>query len=508
MERPNKKARVSLVLKNAYPLLCLLSGLLVTQIIATAQVYFSNKDLHAGLELISNAGYLPIPNRHIMAHLQEFGPAFYGGLFFTLSLGVALSLLALAVSWIRIRIFPVKRWFPCVLLIPWSLLLLSINLHGFAPFASAYFLFVPIAVFWTTRELMPAASPKHRPAFPVIHALLILFLGLLWAWRMDGDIFMSVRDNFLLTGTSGISINDFYYRYAFYPAGVFKPLDQKTLKTCRIIGARNAQLNKSLEMKLLENDYIPVENTAQVDLAMGIEGKRILLQHHGKSLMTTTVPDFLAMGSVRMKEFSERTDRYVLFRKCVFLSLLFGLPAMAYLLLFVLVRFFSGLFFGPEASAWPASFVCFCAGIALWVAVTPAIQKGAPEKPLNEMLESVNAKERLTALKEILDKRTEISQYRAYEKLLKSPHISDRYWLTKTMAFSHNPETLKDLLAMLDDPSPNVVSMGYWSLGLRGNRSATSEILRRIPLSEEWYNQWYAYNALRNLGWKQTILHN
>ena len=57
-------------------------------------------------------------------------------------------------------------------------------------------------------------------------------------------------------------------------------------------------------------------------------------------------------------------------------------------------------------------------------------------------------------------------------------------------------------------PAPNVVSMAYWSLGLRGDRSAAGEILKRLPLSEDWYNQWYAYNALRNLGWKQTIFHN
>ena len=65
------------------------------------------------------------------------------------------------------------------------------------------------------------------------------------------------------------------------------------------------------------------------------------------------------------------------------------------------------------------------------------------------MLESENARERIAALKKILDKRTEISGYRAYEKLLRSPHIADRYWLTKALAFSHNPETLKDLLALL-----------------------------------------------------------
>jgi len=28
--------------------------------------------------------------------------------------------------------------------------------------------------------------------------------------------------------------------------------------------------------------------------------------------------------------------------------------------------------------------------------------------------------------------------------------------------------------------------------------------LKRIETSDDWYNQWYAYRALRNLGWKQS----
>ena len=265
---------------------------------------------------------------------------------------------------------------------------------------------------------------------------------------------------------------------------------------------------KALVKKLLDNDYLPVEGNERVDLAMQKKGKEILLQQQGTTVVRTTVPDFLAMGSVRLKEFSRKTDRYAFFRKCVFLSLLMGLPAMAYLFLFLLVRFLSGIFLGPQAAAYLASFLCFCAGVALLVAVTPVYYEERPGKTLNEMLESEDARERITALKKVLEKRAEISGYRAYEAILRSPHIADRYWLTKTLAFSHNPETLKELLALLNDPSPNVVSMAYWALGLRSDRSVTGEILKRLPLSENWYNQWYAYNALRNLGWKQTIFHN
>jgi HEAT repeat protein len=61
-------------------------------------------------------------------------------------------------------------------------------------------------------------------------------------------------------------------------------------------------------------------------------------------------------------------------------------------------------------------------------------------------------------------------------------------------------------LTFLDDPCPNVVSMAFYALGQRGDKRAIKEIIKKIQMSDDWYNQWYAYKALRNLGWKQNRL--
>jgi len=74
------------------------------------------------------------------------------------------------------------------------------------------------------------------------------------------------------------------------------------------------------------------------------------------------------------------------------------------------------------------------------------------------------------------------------------------------LGVSREPETFKDLLAFLDDPHPNVVSMAFYALGQRGNRRVVNELIKRIATSDDWYNQWYAYKALRSLRWKQTKL--
>jgi HEAT repeat protein len=97
----------------------------------------------------------------------------------------------------------------------------------------------------------------------------------------------------------------------------------------------------------------------------------------------------------------------------------------------------------------------------------------------------------------------EVADFQAYKGMLASPYIPERYWLVRALGFSRKSETYKDLLAFLNDPHPNVVSMAFYALGRRRDRRAVKEIITRVTISDDWYNQWYAYKALRTLGWKQ-----
>jgi HEAT repeat protein len=123
---------------------------------------------------------------------------------------------------------------------------------------------------------------------------------------------------------------------------------------------------------------------------------------------------------------------------------------------------------------------------------------------LARTLESEDWRDRVGALRVAYEKGMEVAEFPSYDRMLKSPHIPERYWLTKSLGVSRKPETQKDILALLDDPHPNVVSMAFYALGQRGDRAAIGEIVKRIKRSNDWYNQWYAYKALRSLGWKQT----
>ena len=78
--------------------------------------------------------------------------------------------------------------------------------------------------------------------------------------------------------------------------------------------------------------------------------------------------------------------------------------------------------------------------------------------------------------------------------------------LAVAMAVSRSQQSFVDLLGFLEDDNTNVRSMAFHSLGARNNRQAVKPILEKIKISQNWYDQLYAYRALRSLGWKQKKL--
>ena len=79
-------------LYTSHPVVILICGLCIAQIIATIQVYLSNLELYNTLSNINSDGYLAIPNKLVMSGLRDFAPAFWGGLFFTFTIGAGISL--------------------------------------------------------------------------------------------------------------------------------------------------------------------------------------------------------------------------------------------------------------------------------------------------------------------------------------------------------------------------------------------------------------------------------
>ncbi|MCD6487036.1 MAG: HEAT repeat domain-containing protein [Syntrophobacterales bacterium] len=482
----------------------LLPGLLVAQIIATIQVYLSNAGLYRALIAINDAGYLAIPNRHAMVHLGEFGPAFFGGLFFTLTVGAGLSLLAFVAAWMWSRVFSRNRISLVFFMILWAGSLVSVNFHGFCPFVASYFLFVPPVVFAVALKWMPKQTAGKTGRGELFHVIPIILLAFMWVPMVGSNVFLNIRDSFLLSDSPGKWINDFYYDYTLYPAEAFKSLNQKMIRTCNSDEIGRGLTANLVKEKLLRHDYLPIEGYSRVDLEISRKDGLLVFKNKGKEILRIPPKNFLSRSGSTLREFSHKTDRYSLFRKFVFLCLLTGSPVILYIILRALFSLVLISFMNPGKVSVTASVLCLLIGGALLILLYSGNGRAVDAKNLSEAMGSENWKDRVAALKFIGGKRMEVSNFEAWEKMLKSSRVPERYWLAKAMSKGGKPETGSALLTLLDDPHRNVVCMTFYSLGRRGNSTVKGEIIKRIESSGDWYTQWYAYRALRALGWKQT----
>jgi hypothetical protein len=390
-----------------------------------------------------------------------------------------------------------------VFLLIWLGSLVELNHRGFSFGPTGYFSAIPPVVFLATLRWMPSGPYKRAWAHGMVHIIPVVVLALLWTLQIGKNFFVDFRDILLVSNPVGIKVNDFYYDYTLYPAEVFKSLNQKLLKTCTLQDLKKGPLNARVEIELLDRDYLPVATNDAVDLRL-VQNNGVLVFNYGKkTILQTKLADFLSHPAATLEEFSAKSDRHGFFRLFTFYSLVMGLPLALYLLLYALIRLLSCFFLDVRISSLIASIFCLIVGLSILIPFHYMRLTDMKLEDVPQALASQSWQERVAALRIVERKELEVSNFPPYPGLLKSPHIAERYWLARALAVSHRPETYRNLLTFLDDPHPNVVSMAFYGLGRRGDRRGVSEILTRIQTSDHWYNQWYAYKALRNLGWKQ-----
>ena len=492
-------------LNSLYPFSSLLIGLALAQILASIHVYLSNKDLYDSMMAIKDAGYLPIPNSHVMEKLHKAGPAFFGGLFFTFSIGTAISFLSLTLAWIWNRIFRRKPLLLYIFLLLWMVCLTALNLHGFKLFVTLYFLLIPPAAFITALKSMPNLDRQSQRSSEIIHMIPVIVLALVLAWQIDNRMFTDFRDIYLLSNPVGSKINKFYYKYTLYPAEIFKSLNQKMLKTGIFENKKIAGI-RSLENVFLNYDYIPIKGNIDVDLKVVSVGDVFILKNSDSPILRISSKEFFRNPRRVIMEFEQKCDTWANFRQVTMFSLLTGFPLAVYVILHGIISILFGLFFHLRISSLIASALCFVLCLFLLFSFQLNRSHDISEDNLADALKSDRWQNRVAALKFIDKNGLEIKQFQVYPELVKSPYIAERYWFVRTLANSRNPETYKDLLSFLNDPHPNVVSMALYALGKRGNKETVDRIRQIIETSDDWYQQWYAYKALRALGWRQTKL--
>jgi len=299
-----------------YPAKALFLGLFITQILASTQVYISNSELYQFLLAINDAGYFSIPNELTMKRLTGFNPAFFGGLFFTLSIGASLSISGITAAWIWDRLFNRNKYLLIPFSVLWSATFFAVNFHGFCLIYTFYIFIIPATVFAATLKWMPSKVKKNKGLNLIILAVSIILPALLWAPRFSNDIFLDFRDNLLLSNSFGNKINNFYYKYTLYPAEVFKSFEQKLLKSCNLNEIKKNSLKQLLEKELLNHDYLPLMKDVHCDLKIIEDRGLLILMNKDRVILNVTPGEFLSMPGFILKKFSLVIYRRILYFTC------------------------------------------------------------------------------------------------------------------------------------------------------------------------------------------------
>jgi len=488
--------------RATFPAAELLIGMGLAQVIATLQVHASNRLLYNQMRAVAAAGFLPVPSPEIVPELLGLGTAMAGGLLFTLSLGAGLAFLSTAAAGCWPARSPRSRWAAAVPVGLQAALLLLMNSRGFDPWVSLYFILIPPPVFWAARRLLNGADRAPGRLFWAWRVLPVVLLALGWSTQYDRSLFLDLRDHLLMSNAAGQSVSSFYYRYTLYPAEVFKPLDQRSIRTVAWPDAGPPP--PDVQRELIRNDYLPIAAAADADLGLRMEGERMRFTREGRSLPDTTAARFLADPLRALAEISTRTDRWPYFRTFTFYGVLLAFPMALYCLLFAGMRLLSGIVAGDRRADILCAAACLAIGLGILAFFHSSRQPTPRPEELSRALGSAAWQTRVAALREARDRRFDVGAHPSYAAMLRSPHPQERYWLARALAISASPAAPAELTRLLDDPHINVRTQAVEAIAQRGDRGAVREILKRLQTSQDWYFQLYAYRALRALGWNQT----
>jgi hypothetical protein len=259
--------------------------------------------------------------------------------------------------------------------------------------------------------------------------------------RIDPNFFIKIRDNLLLSNPVGRKISNLYYDYTLHAAQVFKSQDQRLIRTCSLAFIDDASLHRRLENALLNNDYLVLERGEPTDLDIIRTGDQLDFKISVWTILQATPNEFIEYPREILREFSEKSDKYVFFRGFTFLSLFMVSGITLYLGMYAVFRVICGFFMSSTPASVAASVFCLIAGLALIIPLYFESESDFDAGALAERLASENWRERVVALRSVAERRIDISSLPGHTRILESSHIPERYWLAKALGFSRSQET-------------------------------------------------------------------
>ncbi len=388
----------------------------------------------------------------------------------------------------------------------WLGLMVCVNQKGFNIFAAAYVTFTPLVV---TIYLWPKAVAISKAIwmqpFLFISAS-VLALALIFVSATPEHGFIRFRDRFLLSHPAGRAVNDFYYQYTLFAAEAIKSNYQKQMVSYRIDFQESANLDvKALENKLAAYDHLRLHNQP-VDLTLKVhaDGKMVLEDQYGTPLKGS-IGEMLSAPKKILTQFSEISDRNHGLRQLLLIGLLAGLPLLIYGVLYYTLFWIFKQWLQPGLAAVGAGLLCVGVGALFWWLLWAPGSLPDQQEALVKILESGRRHERLAALEALIEQRADIATLSIYPGLITSSDIAIRYKIARALHSFPHRQSREGIDRLLKDPSPNVRCMALQAVGRRGDLDDIALLLQTIKGSDHWYVQYYAYRALKRLGWSQSV---
>ncbi|MBI5844450.1 MAG: HEAT repeat domain-containing protein [Deltaproteobacteria bacterium] len=481
----------------------ILAGMLVCHVFSTLWVYAANSGLYEKMALLAKSGYVTVPNPVTAPLLKTFATAFYGGLFFTFTLGAGLCVLSFFLFRFWFRFFPRAPKKVAAALFSGIFLLIAVflNKDGFVLFPTLIALSVPATVILISALVARYSGSSPSLLMSTFFIVPLVILSLAWGGHKDDDLFDHLRDDVLLSGGPGIAFVDFYYRYTLYPTEPIKPLAARLIKSARITGQAQPATLAPIYRALIKNDYLPVKSEGPVDLSLNVKGSVVTLSGGGKIIDEIGLQAFVQKPDRHLSEFSKKLDNMAASRTFMGFGLLFGFPLVLYSLCFGFVSALVGLMLAPA----PASFATGLLGVVLGLLLLFPLSSAskARDRDIRELIASGSRSERLTGLRQASEKGIPVCNLAGFDKILKSSAIVERRWAAEALASGGCPETGQMLAGLLNDPHPYVRCHAVLSLSRIGASYATDTLLDILRTSNHWYLETYSYSAARSLGWHQ-----
>jgi len=488
------------------------------QIAGTGMVRLSSQHLVAHQHIALEAGYGPLPEAGREEELTSWRFTVAAGLFYSLSLGIGLTVLETACIAVMTHIFTSLAWLLAIFSISALFLLLyvgSISTNTLWT-TGAFFLSLLATLGLLLRE---QKNKRFKFAFhfsshclfvPIIIAMIII------AYMSGVRDFVAVRDLLLLPHSMGQKIIDFYYNHTLMAA---RPLESVAQKSWLLARGNPSDFSPEqwnhMQLLLLKKGIFIVSTKSPsrctwYDLSIvNKEGKIFASLAHNAA--AHALPLAMDSGSISeaLNKLSQDLDPMRPLKRVLSVCIgivcpLFFLTVAARLIIWIFNLTVHRLNIIVVVAIW------VCAGILLIGLVVTGPGRSLPsnEESLNNIAWTGNAFQRVRAARMLAGAAEKGNLREVFLKLVEHPDFRVRIWAAQGLSYYSGHEVTEALLRLNHDVHLAVVTSSIYALSRQLDvkvRDALMSLCTNYPQS---YVRDAAFRALKRRGWLEKIPKN